>query len=146
VSPDENGYRTMLVPCLHGKWNHLTVRHMGLWFRGFIVCLAIAFATGGFIRAATAGQPCLSHSPLPAIQSDHAAHAGHAAHHGSDKGHTKDGNTKCCGMCIVGSTGIVPAQMEVTESRITRIDYVSPPATATGRSVPLDPGIPKRLT
>jgi hypothetical protein len=107
--------------------------------------MIVAFASGGFIRAATAGQPCLSHSPLPAVQNDHAAHANHAAHHHSNKGHTKDGNAKCCGMCIVGSTGIVPAQAEVTEIRVTRIDYVSLPAKVIGRSIPLDPRIPKRL-
>jgi hypothetical protein len=117
---------------------------MGLWFRGFIICLTIAFASGGFIRAATAGQPCLSHSPLAALQESHAAHQGHASHHHSDKGHTKAANGKCCGMCIVGTTGIVPAQAEATEIRVTRIDFVSAPAEAAGRAVPLDPGIPKR--
>jgi len=134
----------MLVPRLHGKWNHLTVRHMGLWFRGFIVCLAIAFATGGFIRAATAEQPCLSHSPASAAYETHAAHQGHGGHH-SDSDHGKKADQKCCGMCIVGAAGIVPIQAGVAEIRITRIDYVSAPIEVAGRSAPLDPGIPKHL-
>jgi len=47
-------------------------------------------------------------------------------------------------MCIVASTGIMPVQAEITEIRITRIDYVSAPAEIAGRSIVLDPGIPKR--
>jgi len=47
-------------------------------------------------------------------------------------------------MCIVASTGIMPVQAEITEIRITRIDYVSAPAKIAGCSIVLDPGIPKR--
>jgi len=109
------------------------------WSRAVIFCVVLAFASGGMIRAATAGRPCLSQSPVAAAHESHGAH-----HHSSDKAPPKEANGKCCGMCIVASTGIMPVQAEITEIRITRIDYVSAPAKIAGCSIVLDPGIPKR--
>jgi hypothetical protein len=112
------------------------------WSRGLILFVVLAFASGAFIRAVTAGQPCLSLSPMPAAS----AHQDHAAHHHSpDKpASKKEANEKCCGICIVASAGIVPIQAEITETRVTRIDYPGAPAEIAGLSVVLDPGIPKR--
>jgi hypothetical protein len=107
--------------------------------RAFILCVAIAFASSGFIRAATAGQPCMNHAPAASLHESHAAH-----HHPEGGKHTKSADGKCCGICIVASAGIVPAQGEMREIRATRIDYANEPAEMTGRAVVLDPGIPKR--
>jgi len=115
---------------------------MGLCrLRAFVLCVAVAFAGSGFVRAATAGQPCLNHSAAASV------HEGHGAdHHPDSSKHTKDANMKCCGICISASAAILPAQDETGKIRAARIDYPSKPVHLTGRSVALDPGIPKRCS
>src|SRR6185312_5801897 len=90
----------------------------GSAYRAFIICLIVAFAVCGVVRAASAGQPCASNVH------DAAAHTSHANHqHSHNKKPVKESTAKCCGMCIVASTGILQAPAIIADATASRADY-----------------------
>jgi hypothetical protein len=113
---------------------------MGWRSRGFVILFIVAFVSGGFVRAAVAGQPCPS-QPVPPIA---AAHENHAAHHHSGGAPAEKADVKCCSMCIVASAAIMPLCGEVAAARTAPVDYPSMPQKIRGHFAALDPGIPKR--
>lgn len=114
----------------------------GSAYRTFVVCLIVAFAVCGVVRAANAGQPCASN--LPASSTLHAEHASHQHSH-SEKP-IKESTAMCCGMCIVASTGVLQAPTIIAEVAASRADYHAVSEHFDARRSPLDPGIPKQFS
>jgi hypothetical protein len=122
---------------------------MGDALRRFLVALvALAFLGGTLERSAldlTSADPCplsghthtMAHQPL---------HAGHG-HHPTDKQQepSKDQGIKCFCYGMVAFNIIPAAPVSDIAFQITPISFSVILKTYTGRSVILDPGIPKRI-
>ena len=114
----------------------------GSAYRTFVACLIVAFAVCGVVRAANAGQPCVSN-----IHVSVASHAEHASHqHSHTEQPVKESTAKCCGMCIVASTGILQAPAIFADVAASRADYRTVNEHFDARRSPLDPGIPKQFS
>jgi hypothetical protein len=127
--------------------------------RFFVVLLAVAFAAGGM-----AWQSCLALQPAPAsnitAQHRHAdlaqspAESGKHHHHQTDEkrpaGHTDQQPSsdhscmKCCSLCIASAV----APTNVNESvvfTVSSIIFNFEKKNFFGRTIRIDPGIPKRI-
>ena len=123
--------------------------------RALVVLIALGFAAGGIARAAltfTPGEPCHSTSHQHASENVGHAHHDHAdpavAHHdhGSSNQPAPAGACfKCCGVCTASSnfTGVAGSGQIVFMGR--PIAYSFSANDRAGRTVPIDPGIPKRM-
>ncbi len=126
---------------------------MGDGLRKLLVALvALAFLGGTLERSAlglTAADPCplsghthtMAHKPL---------HSGHE-HHGHDatgkrQEPAKDQGIKCFCYGMTGFNVIPSAPVSDIALLITPISFFASLKTYTGRSVILDPGIPKRIS
>lgn len=112
-------------------------------YRAIVICLIVTFAVGGVVRAANAGQPCVS--KVPVSVASHTEHASHQHSHHKQQP-TKDSTAKCCGMCVVASTGILPIPSVIVDAVVSRADYQAHNEHWASRRTPLDPGIPKQIS
>jgi hypothetical protein len=112
--------------------------------RFFVVLLAIAFWGGMLERAAfgySPDEPCL----MTALSTHVAANeSGHEHHHGSkQQGPLKQRDTKCFCGCIIGCSLIPTATVSEIAFQTNPISFSIVLKTYTGRSLVVDPGIPK---
>jgi hypothetical protein len=126
------------------------IRGMGDALRRFLVAMVtLAFLGGTLERSAfglTADDPCplsrhthtMAHQPL---HSGH-LHTGHEATHKQMP--AKNQGTKC--FCYgIASFSIFPVPLVNMAFQITSVSFPTALKTLNGRSIVLDPGIPKRI-
>jgi hypothetical protein len=124
---------------------------MGDALRRFLVALiTLAFLGGTLERAAsglTAADPCplSGHTHTMAHQPLHSGHA-HHGHHATDKQQepAKDQGTKCFCYGMSGFNVGPAAPVSDIAFLTTPVSFLVILNTFSGRSVALDPGIPKR--
>jgi len=112
--------------------------------RTFVFLLALALAASGIGRAMSVEHPCAPAAEHAVMHSG--AHADHHLHHSDDDKNSTKSGAKCCGMCIVAATGILPAPHDMTASTVSSVYYPVGSHSLYGRWVLLDPGIPKTLS
>ena len=114
--------------------------------RFFVILVALAFWGGMLERSAlgfSPGDPC----PMTAYSTHVSAHeGGHEHHHHGSKQQepSKQQDTRCFCGCIVGSSLIPTALVNEIALQTIPISFPIVFKTHTGRSLVLDPGIPKR--
>ncbi len=118
--------------------------------RFFVALVAVAFLGGTLERSAlglTAADPCplSGHTHTMAHQPLHAGHEQHE-HHAIDKQQepSKDPGIKCFCYGMVGFNVVHAAPVSNIALQITPVSFSVILKTYIGRSVILDPGIPKR--
>jgi hypothetical protein len=130
---------------------------MGEALRRFLVALiAVAFVAGTLQRSAmglTVADPCplsghahiMAHQPM---HSTHEHHGGHPhLHNAADKQQepVKDEGIKCFCYGMLGFNVLPSATASDVVFQTTSISFSAIVKTVSGRSVVLDPGIPKRI-
>jgi hypothetical protein len=123
--------------------------------RAFVVAITLGFAAGGIARAAltvTPAEPCqlASHQQTPeSLSHAHHHHAAPAvAHHdhgSADKSAPAGACFKCCGLCTASSNSTALAASRQIVFIGLPISYAFSADDQAGRTVPIDPGIPKRM-
>src|SRR5438876_1031428 len=120
---------------------------MGEALRRFLVTLLALTFWGGMLERSALGfspaEPC----PMTAHSTHVSAHeGGHEHHHGSKQQEPlKQQGTKCFCGCIVGSSLIPATTFNEIAFHTKSISFPIVLKTYTGRSLVLDPGIPKRI-
>jgi hypothetical protein len=128
---------------------------MGEALRRFLVALiAVAFVAGTQQRSAmglTAADPCplsgnthtMAHQPM---HSTHEHHGAHSHHHTADKREpVKHEGIKCFCYGISGFNVLPSAPASDVVFQTKSISFAAIVKTFNGRSIVLDPGIPKRI-
>jgi hypothetical protein len=123
--------------------------------RILVVMIALGFAAGGIARAAltvTPAEPCHSTShPHASENVDHAHHhhadpaVAHHDHGSSDQPAPAGACFKCCGVCAASSNFTSAAGSGQIVFIGRPIAYSFGADDHAGRTVPIDPAIPKRV-
>ena len=119
--------------------------------RALVAVLAIALSASGAALALASHAP-----PAAAIEAHHDA-AQHAHHHGTTADHAAmtsdadggappaaphDAFAKCCSMCTLAGP-LQPAASGSVTVRISAVQFAELSAYRTGRTIRVEPGIPK---
>ncbi len=124
------------------------MRHL---LRRLSVVVALAFVVstlGQAVLSANAAEPC----PPPVehhAHHSHVVHSGHAGHqheHGTKQNPAAPACSKCCAVCLTAPSLLhAPTSGEAIGFVAGPVVYSHAGRTHAGRTVIIDPGIPKRI-